>query len=251
MSKIGIILTAYGMIDYVDDCLRAWLAARTQRLNDHEFVIAAVSVPFAAFPDSADDGTVARLRGLLDSGEIDHLITEPIGIPETEARGLALTYLRTRDVDIVWQVDIDELYTERDISRILRYVDGQPYIAAFRLCLKNYVFDTRTYLADPFTPMRIHRTKVGPLESMGFWADNNVYYGKEGAPQTMRDDQMATVVIPQTCAWIRHITWQSDARAERKVRYQLARWNRCSFRWDETKGLVFDPAAPAPRTLTD
>jgi hypothetical protein len=249
--KIGIILTAYGMVDYIDDCLRSWVAARTQRLDDHEFVICAVSVPFASFPNTADDGTIAKLHNFVDSGEIDHLITEPVGILETEARGLALSYLKTKDVDAVWQVDIDEQYTQQDISRILRYVDGQPYTAAFRLCLKNYIFDQKTYLAEPFTPMRIHRLKSGSLALKGFWADNNMFYTPESSDEIIRDDRLANTTVPSAVAWVRHITWQSDSRSRSKVAYQLARWGACSFRWDESKGLMFDPDVPTPRLLTD
>lgn len=249
--RIGIILTGFGMADYVDACLKSWISARSQRLEDHEFIICAVSVHFAAFPDSYDDGTIAKLRNFVNSEEIDHLITEPNGIEETKARGLAFEWLKEKDIDIVWQVDIDEQYTEQDISRILRYVENQPYMAAFRISFKNYVFNTKTYLAEPFTPMRIHRMKFGPMEPVGFWADNNMYYKTNTSEHLTRDDSLATIVIPSTCAWVRHITWQSDARSRRKVQYQLARWGNCTFRWDNSKGLVFDPSSIAPRTLSD
>ncbi len=260
--RIGCILTGYGMADYVESCLRAWIAARTARLDDHEFVICAVSVPFAAFPDSADDGTVDRLAAHLAAGEIDHLITEPKGIPETEARGLALTWLKTQHVDAIWQVDVDEQYTEQDISRIIRYVDANPFVAAFRLSLKNYVFDRATYLADPFTPMRIHRIKAGPLEASAFWADNNVSYQGAGG-RTVRDDALATLTVPATVAWVRHITWLNDERSKRKIVYHEGHFAsrpeglRCSYSWDETKGLVFNDAYyrfvghPLPRLLKD
>ncbi len=259
--RIGIILTGYGMADYVQSCLAAWIAARTSRLDDHEFIICAVSVPFAAFPNAEDDGTVARLAAHLAAGEIDHLITEPKGIPETEARGAALSWLDTKDVDVIWQVDVDEIYTERDISRILRYVEANPFVAAFRLCLKNYVFDHQTYLADPFTPMRIHRLKAAHLEAVAFWADNNVLY--EGAGYRVRDDSLATLTVPQTVAFVTHVTWLSDSRSRAKITYHEGHFTsrpaglRCSYSWDDDKGLVFNEAyyqfvgQPIPRLLRD
>ncbi len=238
--RIGCILTGYGMADYVQSCLAAWIAARQQRLDDHEFVICAVSVPFAAFPNTQDDGTVARLAAHLAAGEIDHLITEPKGIPETEARGAALSWLKTQDVDAVWQVDVDEIYTERDISRILRYVEANPFVMAFKGSLKNYVFDDKTYLVEPFTPMRIHRT--GSLRYLAdhFWDDNNIAYRDLRTDTIVRDVDMATLVIPASVGWPRHLTWQNSLRSKAKVEYQQSRGWSCSFRWDEATGLTWN-----------
>lgn len=262
--RIGIIYVAHQMAEYVPMSLGPWIAARTQHLDDHEFVIAAVSVPFAGFPQDKElDGTVGLLKNHLDANEIDHLITGNEPMVETQARGAALTYLKSQDVDIVWQVDSDESYTEQNIYRIARFVDKEPYIPSFRLCLKNYVFDDKTYLVDPFTPMRIHRIKVGSLEAMTFWADNNVMYGMPGLSYNRRDDELAVMTVPQGAAWIRHITWLSDLRSKRKIEYHENHFTsrptgvRSSYRWDEDKGLVFNEAYYAyvgqqpPKVLRD
>ena len=59
------------------------------------------------------------------------------------------------------------------------------------------------------------------------------------------------MLIPQSVAWVRHITWQNDLRAKAKVEYQVHRWGRCSFAWDDTKGLIFNPSLPAPKVMRD
>lgn len=255
MSRVGVIFTAFNMQDYVAAALAPWVAARTSRLDDHEFVICAVSVPFAGFPNEGRDSTLAILRSHLEDRSIDHIIDSEIPMPETEARGAALTWLKTQDVDLVIQVDADEFFTERDISRIFRFVESNPFVPTFRLSLKNYVFDTKTYLAEPFTPMRIHRVKLPAnkgieLEASGFWADNNVYYGTIGAQ--LRDDSLACLTIPTSCAWITHFSWLSCPRGRQKVEYQLGRGWTPSFMWDyENNKLIFNPSRPIPCIMSE
>lgn len=269
--KVGIILTGRNMQEYVVPCLSAWIVARAQKLGGHDYLICAVSVPFAGFPDDHEDDTVPLLRGELEAGRIDHLITEPKNIPETVARGMALTWLRDAGCNISIQVDLDEEYTLDQIDRIFRFVQYNPFAVALRASLKNYIFDGQTYLIEPFTPMRIHRLRPrANLEAVGFWADNNVMYIERGrgddgleTGRTIRDSDLATMTIPPSVAWIRHMTWLSDDRSRRKVAYHENHFNsrpsgvRSSYRWDDAKGLVFNEAyyqyvgQPMPQVARD
>lgn len=234
--RIGIILTGFNMEEYVESCLSAWLEARRSNLGGHEFVICAVSVPFAGFPNTIEDNTTSLLFDQMSIGNIDHLVDGPRNIPETTARGMALQWLKERGVDILWQVDLDEMYTVSDINNILTFVKSNPFIAFYRVSLKNYVFDTNTYLTEPFTPARIHRVIYGNLEISGFWADNNAHYNHGGT----RDTELSCLTVPPLVAWIKHLTWQNDLRSKDKVEYQQLRWGTCSFKWDNVEGLSFD-----------
>ena len=252
--KIGVILTGYGMLNYVDRCLEGWLRARNDHYGTHKIVICAVSVPFAGFPDATDDGTVEELHRAKRLGDIDHVIDSPKHIPETVARSMALQWLKTQGVDYTWQVDLDEEYTLGDINAIVRFVEADRWTVGWKLSLKNYVFDEQTYLAEPFQPMRIHRIdSLSGCIADGFWADNNVSYRGVTTDTLFRDTSFACKTVPQQTAWIRHITWQSNARSRDKIKYQLeARgWPSCQFAWDPVKGLIFNPALPAPRVLRD
>lgn len=252
--RIGIILTGYNMREYVDECLSSWIQVRT-RHHKHSFVICAVSLPFSGFPNDEDDGTTELLQKYYDKAHIDNLIIEPKNISEIEARGMALNWLKDEDVDIVWQVDADEFYTAEDIERIIEFVEANQFITWFRLSLKNFVFNTNTYLEEPFTPARIHRIKSGKMEATHFSGDNDISYG------SAHQNTFSNMTIPQSVAWIRHMTWLSNERSRKKVAYHEAHFAvhpnglRCSYSWDEKLGLIFNQAyytyigQPIPKIL--
>lgn len=238
--KIGIILTGYNMEEYVARCISAWKEAKETKMGGDEFVICAVSVPFAGFPIDEKDGTVTRLNQLRQAGVIDRLITEPENIPETTARGMALQWLKGAGCELFWQVDLDEFYTINEIARILAWVEGNAFTTWFRLSLKNYVFDEYTYLVEPFQPPRIHRLDVMGYKAHSFSADNDIQYGGKITRDILPQDRFASMTIPQGVAWVRHMTWQNNDRSRQKTEYQQLRWGLCSFKWDLVKGLVFD-----------
>lgn len=251
--KIGVILTGFNMEEHVAPCLDAWVQARARQLDGYEFIICVVSVPFAGFPVAEEDDTVECLAAHLVAHRIDHLITEPRNILETTARGMALNWLVRSGVDILWQVDIDERYTAADISAVLAHIQRDEWSAWWRVCLKNYVFDESTYLVEPFTPPRIHRVRVDGYRAHSFSADNDIQYGGRITRDIILQGRFASATVPQSVAWVRHLTWQSAGdRSRRKIAYQTARWgNVCSFAWDPDKGLVFNPALPVPKTARD
>ncbi len=233
--KIGIIYVGYNTQEYIDKSLQAWIEARNQRLDDHEFLICAVSVPFEGFPSSTPDRTIDLLYNYYNSNDIDNLITEPKNIHETQARGLALEWLKNHNIDIVCQVDSDEFFTLNEISRIFKFVEFQPFIAWFRLSLKNYIFNQNTYLEEPFTPARIFRIKVNNIEASHFIADNDIAYGN------INPRDLPSITIPKNVAWIKHITWLSDKRSKDKIDYHESHFIsrppgvRCSYKWIDNK----------------
>jgi hypothetical protein len=196
-----------------------------------------------------------------ERGEIDHLIDGPDDIRETEARGMALTYLVAQNVDAIWLVDSDELYDAESIQRLIEFVDQNPWTDWFRLSLKNYVIDRQTYLAEPFTPPRIFRTHPngrGNHHPFIFIEDNDIGYKDVSAgPNAPIWHQMsfASQTVPANYVWVPHITWQNDSRARDKFFYQAdARgWRKvCSFSWDDSQGgLIFSPALPRPKVARE
>lgn len=264
--KVGVILTGYNMAEYVRPCLDAWIAARVRALGGHTFLICAVSVPFAGFPNDHEDDTVPLLRGELEDGHIDHLITEPKHIPETTARSMALTWLAAQGADVLWQVDMDEFITLDQIAYILKTIEmpGNEWVEWYRLSYKNYIFDDKTYLVDLFQPPRIHRVKsirYPNLRAHCFIADNDIGYQDKNEPNGTiwpQSSLASGTIVPvgpnaQASAPIRHMTWQNSPRSKHKISYQLdsRRWPTCSFSWDDAKGLIFNPALPAPQVARD
>lgn len=249
--KVGVVLVGYNMSEYVSSCLDAWTQARECKIDGHEFVICAVSTTFAHFPCSEADNTAYLLGSRVASNEIDHIITEPKNVPETVARGMALTYLKDHGCDVSWQVDLDEDYTLDEIRRVLEFVVANPWAAWFRLSLKNFVLDSRTYLVDPFTPPRIHRINHDGYRAYGFSADNDISYAGGITRDIKHQDQLPSMTIPQSVAWIKHDSWPNSLRSKYKCEYQKTRWgNSCSFAWDDSQGgLIFNPARPKPKVI--
>lgn len=244
MASIGIIYVAYQAEDLVPRSLQPWIDARAARLGGYDYSICAVSVPFEGFDHGGDelDRTLSILDRHAYDGNINHVIVSDKPIKETEARGRALAWLRDEaKVDICVQWDADELAGSTDIGDILWFVAAHPLVPSFRISYRNAVFDEHTFLVEPFTPMRVHRMRGGRYEASSFWDDNNVLYRGTLTRDFKRDIDMATMTIPPTCANPLHLSWLSDERSRRKIKYQRARWGHCSFQWDEGENqLKFD-----------
>lgn len=249
MTKIGVILCGYGTRDLIDRAISPWLSLRMNPTYDIR--ICAVSVRFAGF-EGEDDGTRERLRWYLENGEIDHLVDSPDGMTEVAARSAALSWLMNRGITHSWQVDSDEQYEVDQIKRIVLWVETNPFIVWHRLNLRNLVFDEHTYLAEPFTPSRIHR--IDSLSSCiadSFYEDNGIQYLSVVTGKLFPDREFASATVPESIAAIKHYSWINDERSRLKQAYQWRRWNYCSFAWDEHKGLVFNPALPAPKIVRE
>lgn len=256
--KIGVIFCGYNTADLLPMSLTPWIEARRGRLGGNEFLICGVSCPFEGFDHGGSvDNTTALLEDHRLHNDIDSLITSNCPVKETEARGDALRWLVARGVTHLWQVDSDERYTERDILNIIAFVEAQPYVITFKLSLRNLVFDEKHALAEPFTPMRIHKVHAsGGYKASGFWDDNNVRYTRpwigagEGVPPSVGDIEFASMVVPAEIALPLHYTWLANLRSKQKQEYQRRRWGACAFRWDETTdSLRFNETYYARRGL--
>lgn len=247
MAKFGIIFVGFSTEDTVIQSLAPWIGARVDKPGGHEFVICAVSVPFAGFPNDSEDRTVSILQGAQIAGVIDNVITGPKNIPETTARGMALQYLKGCGVDFVWQADSDEIPTRENIKAIADYVAKDEWTTWWRLSLKNYVFDDKHYLVDPFTPPRIHRINAGGYIAHSFSQDNDICYGGRITRDLKPQGAFSSKTIPMSVAAIKHLTWPNSERSYKKILYQTNRGWECSFRWDEKEGLKFNEAFYAAR----
>lgn len=244
---IGVIFCGWGTLDLVAQSLAPWIQLRRQS----KCLICAVSVRFAGF-DGEDDGTREYLRSALERGDIDHLVDGPDNILEVTARSLALSYLNKLGVTHTWLADSDELYEEAQIESIMTFVSANPWCVFFRLSLRNYVFDNKTYLAEPFTPHRIHRIDSrSSCVAESFYEDNGIAYRSETTNELFPDKAFASMTIPEGVAAIKHISWPNNQRGKLKQSYQWKRWGgACSFSWDDSQGgLIFNPALPRPKVV--
>lgn len=250
MSTFGIIFVGYNCEDLIHRSLTPWVEAKRCGLDGHTFKIVGVSVPFIGFEQpSEQDGTHSYFHHYLEWG-IDHVILNHIPVKETDARGAALKWLVEQGVDFIWQVDSDEVFAKSDISNAARFVEDNPWVQWFRVSYKNFVFDEKHYLAEPFTPPRIHRVYAPKgYKTFGFYEDNNVLYSRPWMNNDpfIPDTAFSSMTIPLA---VPHYSWVSNERSRLKEKYQRKRWNHCSFKWnDQSNSLEFDPAYFAARGL--
>lgn len=253
--KIGIIYVGFQCEDLIQRSLTPWTQARAERLGGVDWKIAAVSLPFDGFNHEGEsmDDTHKILRDCAMYGEIDHLIADTVPTKETDARGAALHWLVNKaEVDILWMVDADEEYSLADIHAILTFVRANSWVAWYRVSFKNMVFTEHQYLMEPFTPPRIHRVDVAGLKAAWFWDDNNVAYKTIDPGRIRKDIELASLTIPETVAFVPHLSWLNNERSRKKINYQLngRGWPECSFSWDDARGgLIFNESYYAKRGL--
>lgn len=242
--KLGVIFCGFNTAQYIPNSLSPWIEARRKQIGGNQIVISAISVPFARFPAARNDETGEIIKKYFLNGEIDQYTVNDTPVEEVAARGDSLNYLKSVGCDAVIQVDSDEFYTLEQIEKILNIVNFNPFVVWFRLSLKNYIFDGKTYLEEPFQPPRIHRIKtVDGFEAAGFWDDNSVFY--TNGKNTYQDRSFPTKTIHKNIIWVKHMTWLNDERGRDKVNYQKSRWGNdlCSYEWgDEKKELKFNGA---------
>ena len=249
MLKIGLILVGHNCAEYFEECLNPWLEAK----KEFDIKICAVNCPFEGFPVDEDDGSRDKLINLHKSGAINQLIMSEGPIKETEARGAALKWLIEQGCEVSWQADFDELITIEEIRKIVKFVEKEKFTTCFRLSLKNYVFNRKTFLAEPFTPMRIHRLVTNGYKAVGFYEDNNIIYNGIITRDRKPDIHFPCLTIPHVVAFITHLSWLSNLRSKKKCEYQRNRgWQNCSFIWDEKEDtLKFNPLMPEPKVIRE
>tara|TARA_A100001201_G_scaffold39449_3_gene41150 strand:+ start:2780 stop:3538 length:759 start_codon:yes stop_codon:yes gene_type:complete len=234
MKKYGIIFCAYNTEDYVLKSIEPFL-----KRDNH--IVSAVSVPFKEYKgiDCLHDHTTDLLRELVEQRKLKYLVDAPQYVSEAEARNNALFYLKKYDLDYIWLVDSDELYTEEHIQKIEEYVESSNK-NLFKISLKNHVFDLDHYLEEPFCPPRIFKTNINnAIKMAGFYWDNDMCYEYNG--QMISYENMELEVIPKEVAYIPHYTWLNDRIGKRKVEYQHKHFGHCSYKWNHEKHcLEFD-----------
>lgn len=236
MIRIGVILTAYACEETLEECLKPWVSYRER--NPHSVYIAANSFLFKDAQKKDNGKTESVLKDFFLRGHLSYKTGDSI-LTEAEARNISFEILRNRDVDYYWILDGDEIYTEEQIGSIIEYIKKQTFITWYRLSFKNYVFDEKTFLRDPFTPPRIFKSRKETYEFSGFYFDNDPIYKDIITEKEVSYKNFSSKTVPPSIAHIKHLTWLSNKNSKDKVEYQNKHFGNsgCSYRWnyDEDK----------------
>jgi hypothetical protein len=229
LKNVGVLLCAHSCERHLEECLRPWLNLGAN--------ISAVSVPFEEYKGKniPDD----RSQEILQSHGIS-FFDAPKFIPEAQARNMPLNFLRQQEVELVWLLDGDEIYTEEEIENILAFVNNpiNKFNQWFRVNFKNYVFDGKKWI-DGFHPPRIYR-----MDRLGnFYWDNDIDFYPNSDNVPVKQEKVANTEIPRSVAHVRHMTWLNTPEGKRKVLYQEEHFSKngkncCSYSWDSEKDCL-------------
>lgn len=227
--KIGIIYCGYNTEEYIKDTISPWINAKSK----FDINISAVSLPFEEYLglDQKKDKTTDILIDLLKNNKIDSLYTEPKYVKEHTARNFCLFNLLDKKCDIIFLVDSDEFYTEKDIDRIFRYVEENPQYDCYEINLKNYVFDGNQWI-DGFHPFRIFRAdRHGGINH--FYWDNDLIFNNG---KTHKNTNYIT--IPKEVTHVKHMTWLNNEKSKLKIQYHMKHFNACSYKWNDSLDIL-------------
>lgn len=232
--KIGVIGSVYNSAEFLNECLEPWESLKND--SEHEFCFSFIHNCFKenaelGFPKYSQDQTDEILKG---KKFIDSYVFSESFLTEAEARSVCLENIK-KDVDYIWTLGFDELFTKSQINGCLEFVLSNPFVAWFRINYKNYVFDGKSWI-DGFCPPRIFNNKVNGGVNALYYDDDFIY--KDGSDYKT----LSNLKIPKNIAHVKHMTWlHSNGRA--KVEYQKKRWGDkgCSFSWDYKEDkLIFN-----------
>jgi len=236
--KIGLIASGYNCEQFLAECVAGWKQFKAH--GEHELVCSFVHNCFKenqelGFSRWSSDNTMEMFDSYFSEGFLDYYDVSKKYLNEHEARNICLKNVLSSDVDYVWTIGLDEIYSFEDISKILKFVQMNSFITWFKVNYKNYVFDGKQWI-DGFCPPRVFKVAAhGGLKKL-YYDDDFVY--NDGT-----DYKAAPCLeVPRNIAHIKHMTWlHSNGKA--KVEYQKKRWgdDGCSYSWnyDENK-LIFN-----------
>ena len=229
MKKLGIILTAYGLEEFVEPCLNPW------KTFDVHF--SCVSFQFEGFDAQDNKKCINELKKFLPSQSIFY--DEKKILKEHDARNIGLNYLKNdTEIDTFLILDIDEIYTEKDIENLLYFIDGEDFnwVAWAKINFKNYIFDGKSWI-DNFCPPRIFKRTHQMLDLENFYWDNDITY-KDINGKSIDYKQLANITVPKNKLHIKHLTWLNTERSKNKIKYQEKHFGLCSYQWNDLQKCV-------------
>jgi len=238
--KIGVLFSAYNCASYIDQCLEPWLKLK----KEFNLILAATNGRYILSPYEAEDMKGSHSLLKLLGKDLDFLLHScgENRWTEEQGRNYMLKYVLDQEVDLVWVIDCDEIYTEGDIRSILSYIKGNPKYDCYNLYYKNY------FIKYPYWIMGFNKASIYWADRKtgikGFYFDCDIEYN-DGTK--VSDINRANIdIIPKNIAHIDHYSWmQGDARVKDKIFNQEIKYNgkkgcRCSFKYDEKNNLTFN-----------
>jgi hypothetical protein len=263
--KVGVIAVGFQCEAHFTDALAPFIALKHGVRNEHTNLLVEppsehqilISVTTALFKEYADLGATYDNQKtedlILDYAERklidDFTVIRNPPILDFQSRSASLRFLKERDVDVIWQLDLlDEWYTAKDIQSTLDYIQEEHLYDYYRINFKNYFgnLHERKYVQD-FCPVRIiWNNKHGRIKD--FYWDNDVEFN-----DGIKTPFCAGKTIPKGICNPRHYSWVGNKETlQKKISYQHKAIKCCSYKWnDSLDKLEFDHDYYAQRGLPE
>ena len=233
--KIGLIASAYNCAEFLEECLEPWELLKEG--SDHELYCSFIHNCFTENEElglslDSSDSTSEILEDKYNNGFLDYYNFSTKYLKEADARNVCLRNVLQDDVDYVWTLGLDEVYTLEEIKMILNFVKINPLVDWFKVNYKNYVFDGDAWV-DGFCPPRIFKVNChGGLKEL-YYDDDFVY--ADGTDYK----KLSNLEIPASIAHVKHMTWL-HTNGKAKVEYQKLRWGDtgCSYSWNYSENKL-------------
>tara|TARA_R100000234_G_scaffold91214_1_gene59380 strand:- start:13850 stop:14893 length:1044 start_codon:yes stop_codon:yes gene_type:complete len=237
--KIGILFSAYNCAAYIDECLEPWLKLKKE-LN---LILAATNGRYILSPEEPDDMKGSHSLLKLLGKNLDFLLHScgENRWSEEQGRNYMLYYLLDQKVDLIWVIDCDEIYTEKDIYNILSYIKENPEPDCYKLFYKNYCIKHPYWIDDDFTKFSIYWTNRREGIKT-FYFDCDIQYNNGDNLNSLSQNNIG--FINKNTAFIDHYSWiQDDPRVKDKIHNQNIKYAgeqdaKCAYIVDAQDNLM-------------
>lgn len=230
--KLGIIISVYNGIEFLEECLKDWIALREK----FDIKIAVVDCLFSKFSGetpNSNDGTVELLEKYAKDKKIDFFRKLPSGLEENQARNVGIGYLINNEkVSHILTTAPDEIFSKEQIEYLINYLSSQKEKALFYIDYKNYVGSRDTYILG-FCPKRIWVVDIGNFIFNGLIHDDDGVYFDKIHKKNIIDSRFPSETIPNLK--VKHYSWLDGETSRKKIEYQKARNWLCSYKIENGK----------------
>lgn len=235
--KVGLLFCAYNCDHSIDEVLKPWIEVK-RRNHPDQFLF---SFSYGQFKEYADLFGVAPViypawyEKHKDNIDFFQLLPP---LSEAENRNAALKPLLKAACDLIMLVDAqDEYFTVAQIDEIFDKVRLDKFVSWFSIQYRNFVFDEKTYLVNPFTPPRIFRVNTNGYKlHKVFWDNDLSYLCGDGREISYKD--LPNKLIRNEPG-IKHLSWMSDETGKKKCLYQLNHFQgQCGYKWNEIENKL-------------
>lgn len=251
--KLGVVISVYNGMDFLEECLRDWISLKTLGIE-----IAIVDCLFERFngkTPNSNDGTVEFLEKYLKEKKIDFFQKLKPNLKENEARNIAIEYLLNKDVTHVLTTAPDEIFKKTDIKYLIDFLQKDETNALFYLNYKNYIGNKKNYILG-FCPKRIWTAQYYNFLFNGLRFDDDGMFYDTHSKNIVSDNIFPSIVIPNL--QIKHYSWLDGETSKNKIEYQKSRGWVCSYKVDQNNKVSFNeefyrqnPNIQIPKIYTD